>query len=173
MGNQIVLEKVAKYHKDWVELAKLFDKDWADDIVQEMYLLLHKYNVTEEQCFTNGRVNRGYMFIIIRNIHFQLHNVRKRINKCELNDDVYKMVDDFDIEKEIEWFNFRNKAEEEVNSWDWYDKKLFTLYRDEKTSIRKLAAQTGISWVSIFHSLKKHKTKLKELLKEDYYNLKL
>ena len=167
-----VLEKVAQYHSDWVELAKLFDADWADDIVQEMYLLLHKYNVTEEQCFTNSKVNRGYIFIILRNIYFQLHNIRKRIDKCELNDEVYKMVDDFNIEAEMEWFDFRNKAEKEVNSWDWYDKKLFTLYRDNKTSIRKLAAQTGISWVSIFHSLKKHKTKLKELLKEDYDNLK-
>ena len=29
-----ILERVAKYHKDWVELAEVFDKDWADDIVQ-------------------------------------------------------------------------------------------------------------------------------------------
>jgi DNA-directed RNA polymerase specialized sigma24 family protein len=168
-----ILEKVAKYHKDWVELASVFDKDMADDIVQEMYLLLHKYKVTEEQMFTNGRINRGYVFIIIRNIHFQLFNIRKRINKVELNDEVYKMVDDFDMEAELEWFEFRNKAEDEVNSWDWYDKKLFTLYRDNKTSIRKLAKETGISFVSIFHTLKANKKKLKELLQEDYDNLKL
>ena len=168
-----ILTKVAKYHKDWVELASIFDKDMADDIVQEMYLLLHKYKVTEQQMFTNGRINRGYVFIIIRNIHFQLFNIRKRINKVELNDEVYKMVDDFDMEAELEWFEFRNKAEEEVNSWDWYDKKLFTLYRDNKTSIRKLAKETGISFVSIFHTLKANKQKLKRLLQEDYDNLKL
>ena len=168
-----ILEQVAKYHKDWVELASIFDKDMAEDIVQELYLLLHKYKVTEEQMFTNGRINRGYVFIIIRNIHFQLFNIRKRINKVELNDEVYKMVDDFDMEAELEWFEFRNKAEEEVNSWDWYDKKLFTLYRDNKTSIRKLAKETGISFVSIFHTLKANKQKLKRLLQEDYDNLKL
>ena len=47
MGN--VLEKIAKYHKDWVELAEVFDEDYAEDIVQEFYLLLHKYKVKEEQ----------------------------------------------------------------------------------------------------------------------------
>ena len=168
-----ILNEVAKYHKDWVELAAVFDKDFAEDIVQEMYLLLHKYNVSEEQMFTNGRINKGYIFIIIRNIHFQLHNIRKRINKVELNDEIYNLEDDYDIQKELDWNDFRNKAEEEVNSWDWYEKKLFTLYRDNKTSIRKLASETGISFVSIFHTLKGSKGKLRELLKEDYNNLKL
>jgi DNA-directed RNA polymerase specialized sigma24 family protein len=168
-----ILEKVAKYHNDWLELAEVFDKDWSEDIVQEFYLLLHKYNVTEEQMFTNGRPNRGYCFIIIRNIYFQLHNVRKRINKCELNDEIYNLIDDYSEEQELEWDNFRNKAEDEVNSWEWYDKKLFTLYRDNKTSIRKLAKETGISFVSIFHTLKANKQKLKRLLQEDYDNLKL
>jgi DNA-directed RNA polymerase specialized sigma24 family protein len=117
-----ILERVAKYHNDWVELAEVFDKDFAEDIVQEMYLLLHKYKVTEQQMFTNDKPNRGYVFIIIRNIHFQLHNIRKRIDKCELNDEIYNLIDDYSEEKENEWNEFRIKAEQEVNSWEWYDK---------------------------------------------------
>lgn len=171
MGN--VLEQVAKHHNYFVELATVFDSNFAEDIVQEFYLLLHKYNVTEEQIFTNGKLNRGYCFIIIRNIHFQIYNIKKRISKCELNDEVYNMIDDFDLEKELEWFNFRTKADNEISTWDWYDKKLFTIYRDTDISIRGLAKETGISFVSIFNSLKQHKNKLKELLQEDYDNLKL
>lgn len=168
-----ILERVAQYHEYLVELAEVFADDFAEDIVQEFYLLLHKYKVTEEQMFTNGKLNRGYCFIIIRNIYFQIYNVKKRIIKLELNDEVYNMVDDFDLEKELDWHNFRTKAELEVNNWDWYDKKLFTIYRDSNISIRGLAKETGISFVSIFHSLKKQKEKLKQLLKEDYDNLKL
>jgi hypothetical protein len=168
-----ILEKVAEYQDYLVELASVFDSKFAEDIVQEFYLLLHKYKVTEEQMFTNGKLNRGYCFIIIRNIHFQIYNVKKRITKCELNEEIYNMVDDFDLEKELDWNEFRIKAESEVNNWDWYDKKLFSIYRDTDISIRGLAKETGISFVSIFHSLKKHKEKLKELLKEDYDNLKL
>ena len=168
-----ILEQVAKHHDYFVELASVFDSEFAEDIVQEFYLLLHKYKVTENQMFTNDKLNRGYCFIIIRNIHYQIYNAKKRIVKCELNEEIYNMVDDFDIEKELEWNNFRTKAESEVNNWDWYDKKLFSIYRDSNISIRGLAKETGISFVSIFHSLKKHKEKLKELLKEDYDNLKL
>jgi len=168
-----ILEKVAKHHDYLVELAAVFAGDFAEDIVQEFYLLLHKYQVTEEQMFTKGKLNRGYCFIIIRNIYFQIYNVKKRIIKCEINEEIYNMVDDYDLEKELEWNNFRTKAELEVNNWDWYDKKLFSIYRDSNISIRGLAKETGISFVSIFHSLKKHKEKLKELLKEDYDNLKL
>lgn len=168
-----ILEKVSQYQDYLVELASVFDSDFAEDIVQEFYLLLHKYKVTEEQMFTNGKLNRGYCFIIIRNIHFQIYNVKKRITKCELNEEIYNLVDDFDLEKELDWNEFRIKAESEVNNWDWYDKKLFSIYRDTDISIRGLAKETGISFVSIFHSLKKHKEKLKELLKEDYDNLKL
>jgi len=168
-----ILEKVSQYQDYLVELASVFDADFAEDIVQEFYLLLHKYKITEEQMFTNGKLNRGYCFIIIRNIHFQIYNIKKRITKCELNEEIYNMVDDFDLEKELDWNEFRTKAESEVNNWDWYDKKLFSIYRDSNISIRGLAKETGISFVSIFHSLKKHKEKLKELLKEDYDNLKL
>jgi len=168
-----ILEKVAEYQDYLVELASVFDSEFAEDIVQEFYLLLHKYKVTEEQMFTNSKLNRGYCFIIIRNIHYQIYNAKKRIVKFELNEEVYNMVDEFDLEKELDWNEFRTKAESEVNNWDWYDKKLFSIYRDSNISIRGLAKETGISFVSIFHSLKKHKEKLKELLKEDYDNLKL
>jgi hypothetical protein len=39
-------------------------------------------------------------------------------------------------------------------------------------SIRKIAAETKISWVSIFNTLKNAKNILKEKLKEDYEDYK-
>ena len=39
-------------------------------------------------------------------------------------------------------------------------------------SIRKIAEETNISWVSIFNTLKKCKQELKELFKEDYEDFK-
>ena len=41
-----------------------------------------------------------------------------------------------------------------------------------KSVVDKIAEETGISFVSIFHSLKEHKKRLRELFKEDYENLK-
>ena len=45
-------------------------------------------------------------------------------------------------------------------------------YRDTNMSIRKIAAETKISWVSIFNTLKNAKNILKEKLKEDYEDYK-
>ena len=64
------------------------------------------------------------------------------------------------------------KCKAEVDSWDIYDKKLFSLYRDSGMSMQQISNETKISKTSIFHSLKEHKRKLKDLFKEDYNNLK-
>jgi predicted DNA-binding protein YlxM (UPF0122 family) len=55
-----------------------------------------------------------------------------------------------------------------IEDWHWYDQKLFKLYRDTDMSIRKIAAETGISWVSIFNTLKKCKKDLNDKFNEDY-----
>lgn len=162
-----MLEKLFEHHKQLIEYAKIFDKSYCEDIVSEVYLKLHQYS-SEEKCFTNGKLNKGYIFIVIRSVYLsQFYN---KFGTEELIDT--PIEDDFDENYEIEWYKFRTKCEAEVNSWDMYDKKLFTIYRDNDISMRKLAKETGISFVSIFHSLKAHKKKLRELFQEDYNNLK-
>ena len=38
------LEVVAKQHKEWIRIVNSFGEyDYAEDIVQEMYIVLHKY----------------------------------------------------------------------------------------------------------------------------------
>ena len=162
-----MLEKLYKYHKQLIEYAKIFDKVNYEDIVQETYIKLHLYS-SEEKCFTNDKLNKGYIFIVIRSVY-----ITQFYNKFTIVDFVDQAIEtDFDEQYEVEWYKFRTKCEAEVNSWDMYDKKLFTIYRDSDLSMRKLAKETGISFVSIFHSLKGHKKKLRELFQEDYNNLK-
>ena len=162
-----MLEKLFQHHKQLIEYAKIFDSSYYEDIVSETYLKLHQYS-SEEKCFTNGKLNKGYLFIVIRSVYLQSF-----YNKFVTQDPIdIPIEDNFDENYEIEWYKFRTKCEAEVNSWDMYDKKLFTIYRDNDISMRKLAKETGISFVSIFHSLKAHKKKLRELFQEDYNNLK-
>ena len=62
------LNKVAKYHKEWVQIAKtLGAKDYAEDIVQESYIKLHVYS-SEEKLFKNGIISKGYMYFVIRSV---------------------------------------------------------------------------------------------------------
>jgi hypothetical protein len=162
-----MLEKLFQHHKQLIEYAKIFDGSYYEDIVSETYIKLHQYS-SEEKCFTNGKLNKGYLFIVIRSVYLQTF-----YNKFVTSDPIdIPIEDNFDEDYEIEWYKFRTKCEAEVNSWDMYDKKLFTIYRDNDISMRKLAKETGISFVSIFHSLKAHKKKLRELFQEDYNNLK-
>lgn len=162
-----MLEKLYKHHKELIKMASVFSKQEAEDIVQEVYIKLHLYS-SAEKCFTNDNLNKSYLFIVIRSVYLtQFYNkfLTEDIKDCYIEES-------FNEEYEIEWYKFRTKCEAEVNSWDIYDKKLFTLYRDNDISIRKLAKETGISFVSIFHSLKQHKQKLRDLFQEDYNNLK-
>jgi hypothetical protein len=162
-----MLEKLYQHHKQLIEYAKIFDKSYYEDIVSETYIKLHQYS-NEEKCFTNGKLNKGYLFIVIRSVYLQSF-----YNKFVTSEPIdIPIEDNFDEDYEIEWYKFRTKCEAEVNSWDMYDKKLFTIYRDNDISMRKLAKETGISFVSIFHSLKAHKKKLRDLFQEDYNNLK-
>ena len=62
--------------------------------------------------------------------------------------------------------------DKQVDGWHWYDRDLFELYRHSGLSIRKIAKETGISWVSIFHTLKNCKGKIKEELENDYKKYK-
>jgi predicted transcriptional regulator len=60
------------------------------------------------------------------------------------------------------------KILDEINSWEWYDKMLFEIYRNEKTSMRKIAAKSNISLSSIFNTLKTCKKKIKDNIGEDW-----
>ena len=62
--------------------------------------------------------------------------------------------------------------DDHIDNWRWYEKKLFTLYRDSDLSIRGIANETNISWVSIFNTLKHAKNELKENFSEDWEDYK-
>ena len=120
-------------------MAKLFDNNNAEDIVQDAYIKLSMY-ATEEKCFINGKPNKNYLFIVIRNTYLSLY--KGKFVVVDFIDS--ETEEDFSETVELDWYRFRTLCEAEVNSWDAYDKKLFTLYRDSDMSMRKLAKETGI-----------------------------
>ena len=63
------LKIVAKDHKEWVKLVQSFGEDFfAEDIVQESYLRLHKY-CKPENIIQDGQVNKGFMYFVLRNLY--------------------------------------------------------------------------------------------------------
>ena len=175
MGKEVKwLAKVAERHSEWISIVNSFGEyDFAEDIVQECYLTLYKY-ADEEKIIKNGVVSRGYVYFTIRSLYFQYYNSKRKIKKVYLDDEeTTTEIPNFDeMDEEVAYNKICKLMDDHIDNWRWYEKKLFTLYRDSGLSIRGIAAETGISWVSIYHTLKAAKQELKEKFGEDYDDYK-
>ena len=164
------LEVIAKEHKEWINIVNSFGEyDYAEDIVQEMYLILHKY-ADPNKIITNGKANRGYIFFTLKTTYYQYYNAKHKIKKVSIDD--YKIKYEDTIEEHEAYNKICKLIDNEIEAWHWYDKKLFKLYRDTDMSIRKIAKETQISWVSIFNTLKNCKNKIKDKYDKDWQEYK-
>ena len=165
---------VAKQHKEWIRIINSFGEyDYAEDLVQEFYITLYKY-ANKEKGIRNGSVSRGYCFFTLRSLYYQYYNNKKKINKFSIDDleFTYQIADDPQMDEQVAFHKICTMIDEKLNSLHWYDKKLFTIYKDTHLSIRKLAAETKISWVSIFNTLKHIKQEIKKEYLEDWQDYK-
>jgi DNA-directed RNA polymerase specialized sigma24 family protein len=168
------LGKVAERHKEWIKIINGFGEyDYAEDLVQECYLVLYKY-ATEDKIIRDGVVSRGYLYMCLRSLYYQYYNSKRKVDKVSINDDdiTYQIPYDSEMDEQIAFDKICQMIDNHIEGWRWYEKKLFTLYRDTDLSIRGLATETNISWVSIFNTLKQAKDELKETFKEDWEDYK-
>jgi DNA-directed RNA polymerase specialized sigma24 family protein len=168
------LAKVAERHQEWISIVKSFGEyDFAEDLVQECYLTIYKY-ADESKIIRDGIVSRGYMYFTLRSLYFQYYNSKRKINKVSIDDVeiTLQIPDNTQMDEQIAFHKICTMIDKHIEGWRWYEKKLFTLYRDSDLSIRGIAAETNISWVSIFNSLKNAKQELKNKFKEDYEDYK-
>jgi len=77
-----------------------------------------------------------------------------------------------DGDRDLAFGRLEGLIDNEVDSWHWYDKMLFKIYRESGKSIRKLSAETGISVRSIWKTLKDCKDRIEENVGEDYIDYK-
>lgn len=168
------LEVVAEQHDTWVGIVNGFGEyNYAEDIVQESYIALTKY-ADPNKIIKDGKVSRGYMFFTLRSLYYQYYNKKKKVEKIRIDDnEVFLQIPQVDGMEEQEAFHKICLLVDEVaDEWTWYDKRMWKLYSQTDMSIRKLADETKISWVSIFNTLKNLKQELKDKLQEDYIDLK-
>jgi|TARA_R110000744_G_scaffold56031_2_gene118216 hypothetical protein len=176
---------VAKSHKHWVSLAKkLGGGDYSEDIVQEMYIKLHTY-ADADKTIIRGKLNQRYIYLTLYSSFINFIREKNKIKKIQIEKffkdegfieipekDIKKFIDSNDIEKEQAYAKICNKMDEELKNWHWYDKKIFEVYRDTNLSIRGMAKDTKISFVNIFHTLKKGKNIMRDKFSEDYEDFK-
>ena len=168
------MKEICKQHKRWINIVKQFGiTDYAEDIVQEAYIRLIKY-AKPYNIIKNNKVSRGYMFFTLRSLYFQYYHSKRKIQKVSIDDEenLLQIADETNLEEHEAFNRICVFIDEVAEDWTWYDRKLFKLYRDTDLSIRKIAAETNISWVSIFNTLKNCKTDVRSKLGETYEDYK-
>ena len=168
------LAKVAERHTEWVNVIKGFGEyEYCDDLVQETYLILYKY-ANEEKVIKDGVVSRGYMYFTLRSTYFQFYKNKRKIKKVSLDNEehTYEIPDDTQMDEQIAYNKICTMIDDHIQDWRWYERRLYQLYRDSGLSIRGIAKETNISWVSIFNTLKNAKHELKQKFQDDWSDLK-
>lgn len=163
------LSKVAEHHADYLRIVKsLGVEDLAEDIVQEMYIKISKYCTPERILQENGTVNKYYIRCVLYNLVHDYRKQQNKLNKVNI-EEVYNLGVEYDYIEETEAYTgLIQLIGEEVKTWHWYDRDLFTLYWKTGWSIRKLSEETRISTSSIFQTLKYCKNQIRINVGEDY-----
>tara|TARA_R110001632_G_scaffold201094_1_gene323879 strand:- start:912 stop:1424 length:513 start_codon:yes stop_codon:yes gene_type:complete len=170
-----VLDILSARHDEWIRMAVAAGSPpvFAQDIIQEVYLRLHKYKETAEPKLidSKGDVNMFYMWGVVRNT---TRTELSKENKYVAYGDFYteEAEEDADLEFEDRYSTLMNDIKEEVDSWGAYNSKLFNLYFKTDLSMRKIAGGTGIGLTHIFSSITKYRELIKDKFTEDFDNLK-
>lgn len=157
------LREVAKLHKEWVKIARVYGAgEAAEDCVQDAYLKLQRY-ASPEKIFTKGKLNKGYVFFTIKTVVMQYHK-----DKQYHEEDIPHKPKDVD--------HYTDKSVEDFwDSIDYYTKKNYdlpkrVLYKMWRAgyNIRDISYCTDVSVPTIVKELKEIKYDIKEKFKERY-----
>ena len=107
------------------------------------------------------------MWLALKNTFLQHVNKKNKIKFIPL-EDVYNLQVEDNTEENEAYNDLLNNIDSECDSWHWYDKQLFELYKNTDKSLRQISAETNISVSSIFNTIKTCKRRIKNNIEEDY-----
>lgn len=170
-----MLEKLAVHHELWIKmLVKLGCKvDVAKDIVQEMYLKLHKLVKDPKRIMYGDDVNRYFVWVTLRNMYFShLKKSNKTVFYEILENDDREDVS-YDLSEDEAFQRIMEKVNKITKDWAVYDRRLFDLYFIRGFSLRAISRGSKIGLNSIHNSVIKYREILRNELSEDlidYFN---
>ena len=164
-----VLNLLASKHNEWVKMARSFGAgDYAEDIVQEMYIRLNKYVDEPERIMYKDEPNKLFVWVTLRNLVRNFQNKKKVVVYSGDMIEHDREEDAFDYEEAEGFEKLIDMIWESTNELHWYDKKMFEIYHTTDMSMRDIEKETKISLYSIFDTLKKTKEYVREKIQEDY-----
>jgi DNA-directed RNA polymerase specialized sigma24 family protein len=146
----MMMNNIYAKHLHWIKQVEKFGEfAYAEDIVQEAYIKVH-----------GKEINEAYFYFTLRSLTMDLH--RKKVIKLELTDQVLNIPENIEVVNDVSlYFDY-------IDTWDWYDKKMFLTYINNKMSMRQLSKELGITFSSVYNTITNCKNKLKQWQKENH-----
>ena len=160
-----VIHKIYMKHPTWVLMAErmtpLFYSLTAEDVVQEVYLKifeeLKKNKLKISTIIVDDKVKYSIVYLRIRNIVVDMMRSEKQTLPINIQ------IEDKQVESEAEFYE---KIDNVINGFDWFHKKLFTLYTKKYQSIRDLSKDTKISYMTVWRHVEKCKNEIRNKMKK-------
>ena len=157
-----LVELAYNKHKTWVKIVRSFgaNKNYAEDIVQEMYIQLICDIQKGLDLWYNDDINTYYIYKVLRGIYLNTHKKEARMIKTYIEDidGNIKQIDDLGID-EVQYAKRKEKIDNILNEMYWYDSKVFALVASGK-SVASLSRDTKISYYSLYNT---YRTALKHI----------
>ena len=159
-----IIEIAFDKHKEWIKVVKSFgcNPSQAEDVVQEMYLQLHK-DLNKGLDFTyKDDINHYYVYKVLRGIFCNIYKKEARKLKAYI-EELKTELQEFD-ENEIdekEYQERQDKVGEVMSNLYWYDAKVFELIASGK-SVASLSRETKISYYSLYNTYRNALKHIKE-----------
>ena len=158
-----VLKKLTDKHNDWIAIVNSFGvDDYAEDLVQEMYVRVIKYLRNGKDLSYGDDINYYYIYMMLRHMTTNLQIKKSKFNVINIDDYINK------IGKQTPMgFNIEEKYKQvikKLNELHWYDKQVYEII-EGGTSIKELSEKSHISYYSLYRTYNKVKKILKELIK--------
>lgn len=130
-----MLEDLGKMHNIWVAMSLNLGvpPHMVEDLVQEMYLRIHKYITEKEKIYYQDKgINRFYIWTVLRNMWKSVQTLKSKnpivsfseyYGELEIDDTRSESIESIDLQQKKAYNKLLNKINQTVNEWDyWYDK---------------------------------------------------
>lgn len=170
-----ILNQLNRNHKNFVLYVRknamtTLQKKYPEDVVQEAYFRVATILAQgQELKFESYSLLERYFFKTIKSIIIN-EAKSKTIQELPIKQDFPVTPEEIDV---VEYSELVKKIDEVVETFYWYDKKMFNLYRYQIPSIRKISSETKISRPSVTQTIENCKTKIQKRLATEYYKISI
>ena len=152
-------KKLYSKHKDWIRIAKSCGAgNFAEDLVQEMYIRALKYIAEGKDLTYKNDINTSYIYVLIRHMTINYLIKKKKITVIHIDD-----VQNIQTNKSLNIESKYNEINKKLDEMYWYDAKVYRLI-ESGISIKELSRQSKISYYSLYRTYNKVKNELKLLI---------